>query len=315
MRRCTEEGKSRVAALGRLTACYTVGATLGPALGGWLGANVDHYFGAKLAVAGSLLSALLSYLFIPSQMRVESPKGGALEGSGSRPGLMVQMRSVVAPTADVLAIKVFTGMANSMLSTAMPLILKDTFAFKEDQMGLAQSAMTFLTAICNAFFLGPLVAMCGSLVAVIRLCLIGTVAGLVGQALLISYQALTAEAFILCRMGLSLFQFILAGNLTAESTSRVSAELKGSLLGTEHALFSAVRVFSPTWSVSVLNSHGILGLTICSASIYAATTATWIFSGFVYGKVPGQQQDAVGHNALPAHKAGQEATQQEKKAR
>ena len=37
---------------------------LGPAIGGWIGASGDYYFGAKLSVAGSLLSVVLT-LFMP----------------------------------------------------------------------------------------------------------------------------------------------------------------------------------------------------------------------------------------------------------
>eukprot|EP00951_Prasinocladus_malaysianus_P046740 scaffold647906_cov35-Prasinocladus_malaysianus.AAC.3 len=103
-------------------------------------------------------------------------------------------------------------------------------------MGMAQSAMTFVTAACNGFFLGPLAATLGSV-------------------------------------------FILSSSLTAESTGRVEAGLKGSLLGTEHALFSAVRVFSPSMAVTVLDSYGVLGLTASSAAIYTSATALWILSG------------------------------------
>lgn len=34
----------------QLTTAYTVGAAVGPALGGWLGASGDYYLGARLAV-------------------------------------------------------------------------------------------------------------------------------------------------------------------------------------------------------------------------------------------------------------------------
>jgi len=283
--KCAGDAKSRVAALGRLTACYTAGATVGPAIGGYLGANVDHYFGAKLAVLGSLLSAVLSYVFIPGHLpsarspdeHVSKSTEAAMDGMG----FVSRTRSVVMSTAELLLTRMASGVANSMLSTALPLILKNEFSYREDQMGLAQSAMTFATAVCNAFFLGPLASALGSLIAVIRVCLIGTVAGLAVQSLLIRSHALTAELFILLRLFLSLFQFILAGNLTGESTSRVPPALKGTLLGTEHALFSAVRVFTPSLAVRMLNSHGILGLTVTGMVIYSGIVAVWIIPGII----------------------------------
>ena len=41
------EPAERAAALGRLTTAYTIGATVGPSLGGWFGASGDLYRGAK----------------------------------------------------------------------------------------------------------------------------------------------------------------------------------------------------------------------------------------------------------------------------
>ena len=301
-----------MAALGRLTACYTVGATLGPALGGYLGANVDHYAGAKLAVGGSLLSALLSYLYVPlkvgleAEEEIEEKKGegekeGFLkEGKDEKKGLLKEgdgavgrMRRCVSAAWGLLLTKVLTGAANSMMATALPLILKNTFEFREDELGFAQSAMTFLTALCNAFFLGPLAAALGSLVAVIRLCLFGTVLGLAAQAALASSGSLSAEALISCRLLLNLFQFILAGNLTGESTGRVPPELKGSLLGLEHSLFAAVRVFSPTAAVSILGSSGVVGLTLTSAAIYAVTAVAWVLPSSRTSSTPSQGQAAA----------------------
>ena len=52
----------RAAALGRLTTAYTIGATIGPALGGHLAKN-DLYAGARLAVWGSLVGSPISLVF------------------------------------------------------------------------------------------------------------------------------------------------------------------------------------------------------------------------------------------------------------
>jgi len=53
----------RAAALGRMTTAYTIGATIGPALGGYL-ASSDLYAGARLAVWGSLISVILSIVLL-----------------------------------------------------------------------------------------------------------------------------------------------------------------------------------------------------------------------------------------------------------
>ena len=53
---CQGDEAARAQALGRVTTAYTIGATLGPAMGGYLAEHGDLYVGAKLAVAGSILS-------------------------------------------------------------------------------------------------------------------------------------------------------------------------------------------------------------------------------------------------------------------
>ena len=66
-----DDASLRAAALGRMTTAYTIGATIGPALGGYLAGKGDFYIGAKFAVAGSLLSAILSFLFLPDNNNVQ----------------------------------------------------------------------------------------------------------------------------------------------------------------------------------------------------------------------------------------------------
>ena len=52
-------------------------------------------------------------------------------------------------------------------------------------------------------------------------------------------------SYIIMTYGLSVYQFILSNTLTSESTQRVSDNEKGTLLGLEHSLFAAARVFAP----------------------------------------------------------------------
>ena len=63
----TKAGPARLNALGRSTTSYTIGGTLGPFLGGKLGASGDYYVGARYATAGSLLAVALVFL-LPSSL-------------------------------------------------------------------------------------------------------------------------------------------------------------------------------------------------------------------------------------------------------
>ena len=55
---CANNEAERAQSLGRMTTAYTIGATIGPAVGGILANHGDMYLGANLAVLGS------AYLYI-----------------------------------------------------------------------------------------------------------------------------------------------------------------------------------------------------------------------------------------------------------
>ena len=83
----TEAGSDdalRAQALGRMTTSYTIGATIGPALGGYLAHGDgddskvgDMYFGAWLAVFGSIISVVLSLLYLPDEHYHAGTSSGA----------------------------------------------------------------------------------------------------------------------------------------------------------------------------------------------------------------------------------------------
>lgn len=56
------------------SATLRVGATVGPALGGYLGAKGDFRLGARLAAVGSLVSVVLVVLFLPPGLHGKNEK-------------------------------------------------------------------------------------------------------------------------------------------------------------------------------------------------------------------------------------------------
>jgi OCT family organic cation transporter-like MFS transporter 18 len=150
---------ARAAALGRLTTAYTIGATIGPTLGGWFGARGDLYRGARLAVAGSLLSAALS-LLLPGA--AAAPAGATAGGRASlAKTLEIARRPAVRP---LLAVKVVGSVAASMHSTAAPLVLTQRVGLGLDAkaLGLSMSASSAAVAALGAFGMAPLVARVGA---------------------------------------------------------------------------------------------------------------------------------------------------------
>ena len=92
----TPAGTERASALGRLTTAYTVGGTIGPGLGGYLGVTAA----ARLAVLGSLLAVALTRL-LPSMDGVNEGEAAPLvakkkkeQESDGKTGVGAWLRSV-----------------------------------------------------------------------------------------------------------------------------------------------------------------------------------------------------------------------------
>jgi OCT family organic cation transporter-like MFS transporter 18 len=277
----TADGADRLTALGRLTMSYTVGTILGPSLGGWIGASGDYYFGAKLAVAGSLLSVALTYLLPPLQ-HAETSKSATSSGdekSTDSPSII----KVISKVWLLLFTKVVSGVAISMNTSAFPLILKNTFGFKESAMGFSMSSLSAVNSIATGLFLGPIVEFMGGKVAlVVSTSLAWTTIVFFAQAFLASPTVAVYHGpsnglviFMICAIILSVLQYVLSPALTGESTSRVASHEKGTLLGLEHSLFAAARILTPQAGVYLLNYGGITLVSGCAGGIFAGLLLVW----------------------------------------
>lgn len=290
----TSDGTDRVAALGRLTMCYTIGMVLGPALGGFLGASGDYYFGAKLSAIGSLLSVILT-CFMPahnSNQQTGSSGGGDLAGKPIPPAstnnAIARILRVLSLVWLLLSTKVVSGVANAMAQSALPLILKDEYKFRESEMGYFMSLMSAINAVINGAFLGPIVAyLGGDLSRVVSLALFFS-ATLYGVQALFVFPRVVAitdsflgfssgglHAFILTNFAITVYQFILSTTLTSESTGRVMDSEKGTLLGMEHSLFAAARIVAPYTGVALLKYGGASLVSLASAAIYVGMLGAW----------------------------------------
>ena len=135
----TPAGPARAGALGRLTTAYTLGGVVGPAVGGRIGNEVA----APLAVAGSLLAALLVLLLPAAVDKEEAEEAG--DGAGSDQGKkdappapsgswFSRMGQILPAVWPLLLTKLASGVANSAVGAARPIVLKELFSF--DQAGL-----------------------------------------------------------------------------------------------------------------------------------------------------------------------------------
>ncbi|KAJ8609609.1 hypothetical protein CTAYLR_006264 [Chrysophaeum taylorii] len=252
----------RAAALGRLTTAYTVGATLGPGLGGWFGKRGSYYAGAKLAVVLSLFSAALAFVLPDNRTKVlekKRPQRGILAVVGRR---------AIWP---LLVVKALTGVSNSALGATLPLVLRDA-KFDEQALGLAMSATSMLVAVVGAFALGPLTSACGSSrrLAVAALATkVGSVFAFVPLAGVGPVGLAALSSFHTC------VSHVMATSLTSSTTGSVAPDEQGALLGVEHALFAVARIFGPTMGTTLLGFKGGFALVATVCACLDATTLSF----------------------------------------
>ena len=76
-------------------------------------------------------------------------------------------------------------------------------------------------------------------------------------------------------LALALFQFPLATTVTALSTSAVPPSLKGTLVGTEHAIFALASLIGPVCGVVVLERAGLAGCAAAASASYGGLYLPW----------------------------------------
>mmetsp|Transcript_109948 Transcript_109948/g.355031 ORF Transcript_109948/g.355031 Transcript_109948/m.355031 type:complete len:414 (+) Transcript_109948:135-1376(+) len=255
-------GDDRAAALGRATAAYTIGATAGPLMGGWLGASGNYYLGAKLAVAGSLLSVALSLLLPAGHVGAKDEKEAQAGSAGIAKMLAVAMRPAVVA---ILATKLGASVGSSMKQSVFPLVLKDGFGVAEGGMGVAMSVTMVVNSLVGAFVIGPftnkfkprvLVPACILAKACCEAA-IGLVAPGSAAVAMLPDAVHASLPFAGCFVLGSTFQFALATTLSVLSTSAVGKDEQGSLMGVEHAMFSGARIGTPTLAAYLFSIGGV----------------------------------------------------------
>lgn len=281
----TRAGPERVQALGRLTSAYTVGGILGPYLGGLLGGQGDYFLGAKLAMLGSLVAAACCLMLPVDHMDVPSIELQNVSEKTAKVELpwIQRMMMVIRVAGFLSGVKLITSTANSMASATQNLILKNQLGFAEADLGFFMSAQFAFGAVANAVLLAPITKLMGGVLQnVVRHCVLAMAALYALQSLLNSELLPiglppTAQkgSFISLALGLAIFQYSLSTSITAENTQRVREDMKGTLIGMEHCIFSAARVATPAIGIGVLNAYGMGGLYAICSSIFVGTFLLW----------------------------------------
>lgn len=260
---------ARAQALGRMTTAYTIGATIGPYIGGQLAEHGDLYIGAKLAVMGSLISVVLSLLFLPSTSKKPHHTGSLASGkSPAQQGKKTFLQHIIHSATHIalrptlwplLTVKVFGGVAASMYSTAFPLVLTQQLKFDPAALGLSMSSSMLAVAVFAAFGISPLIRFMGapSLSKLGLIC--RAILGLVLAMIVVLAMPSASEShgnedmsepmiryqILLTNVLYGIATHALATSVTTQTTGAVEKDEQGALLGLEHGLFSLARIGGP----------------------------------------------------------------------
>ena len=281
---CQGDEAARAQALGRMTTAYTIGATLGPYMGGKILAQTDDlYIGAKLAVIGSAVSVLLSLIFLPSEVGNASVEDGKASSSSSLSRSFLQeahnsMQMAIRPNLwPLLTVKTVSGVASSMFQTALPMVLTQQLHFDPAALGLSMSASMLASAAFGIIGMGSATRLLGAMgMAQGGLCLRPVLGMLV--AFIVSQQFSTSnksdwiagshQRILVIAVSVlhSLASHALATGVTTQTTGVVQPDEQGTLLGLEHGLFSMARIGGPTAGTHLLTVAGF-------GAVVAACTA------------------------------------------
>lgn len=267
---CTSgDAASRAEALGRMTTAYTIGSTLGPAVGGKIAANGDFYRGAYWAVSGSILCIILSWIYLPTNQIDQGRKSHSKDSKINTSPSSHQYHSSTSSLGKVndilrkrclwpyLGAKFCSGIASSIYQTTLPLVLTQHLHFNSSLLGLSMSFASAVVGLMSAFALKPLTAKVGTSNMMLS--------GLIGRLLFISSVSLAVtfktlesdtssiasiskwriKGVILSSIFYSVFSHILATSMTTQTTGMVDSSEQGTLMGVEHGIFSIARIVGP----------------------------------------------------------------------
>ena len=262
------DAAARASALGRMTTAYTVGATLGPVLGGYLADQGNFYIGAKVAVVGSLISVVLSMVFLPDESKKKEKGSPLTKNSENEEKMFKTKRSFLEEIRHsgemaarsslwpLLMVKVMGGVVASIHSTAMPLIMTQQLGLEPSQLGMSISGSMMAVAAFGAVGMAPLTKALGP-PRMTYLGLLGRAGLGLTTAAIVSVAVGHGDAVLMQIISVAILHSLaahtLATGLTTQTTGAVDTDERGSLLGLEHSLFSLARIAGPKVATSLLS--------------------------------------------------------------
>jgi OCT family organic cation transporter-like MFS transporter 18 len=281
---------NRPEAFALLVTAYTIGGTIGPTLGGWLGASGDYYLGAKVSACGMLLSVVLAAVVLEGGRSTEtSQKKRDCNEKPKQPSVFIGYRTVLTNPAVrfVILTKLCSSTLNSVYETMYPIILKENFALNEQQMGYVLSTSMLLNAIVSKFVVGRLTRkltgsyFCGYCLACMSFCYFGASVVMPGSAGLDVLAGLIPIHPAIPFAGLTLLIFAAAfarsSAFTGVNTTVVPGDLRGTAISMEHTMFSMSRSVTPiftSWLSAAMGSGAVCAIVAASEAV---NVLSWSF--------------------------------------
>lgn len=251
----------------------------------------DLFAGARLAIWGSVLSVILSILFLKDRNNNERMMGNKTYDDSSQKvheqSFLQSIHTTLCylrhPTiGPLLFIKLLNGVSSSAFTTVLPLVLVNNLHLNTSQLGYFMSASSLSVAVFASFGISFSMSLVGnrsdrlaSLGIANRIVSIICFGGVVSWCLLhmmdveetieSEQRMLPKECLWLATIvsiAVSISSHMHATSLTTLTTGAVSAEQRGAILGLEHGLFSLARVVGPPFGTYLLSQRfaGIWGV-------------------------------------------------------
>ncbi len=281
----------------------------------------DLFAGARLAIFGSILSVILSILFLKDRNNIERTMGNKTNSQKVHQQSFLQsihatLSYLRHPTiGPLLFIKLLNGVSSSAFTTVLPLVLVNKLHLDTSQLGYFMSASSLSVAVFASFGISFSMSLVGnrsdrlaSLGIANRIVSIVCFGGVVSWCLLHMIdvdETIELEKSMLPKEGLwlatitsiavSISSHMHATSLTTLTTGAVSAEQRGAILGLEHGLFSLARVVGPPFGTYLLSrpvTMGKFSLDTRFAGIWGVIGACVIMDVILFGLLrswPGKQ--------------------------
>ncbi|KAG2437841.1 hypothetical protein HXX76_005459 [Chlamydomonas incerta] len=283
----------RARVLGYVAVSYSVGFTVGPAIGGWLSAW-SLQLAAWTATIGSAVSLIMILALLPDlpnptdvHHKHQPTKGSGEEHNGTtgdvqadgtahadaapptdtKKGGVKAMLSAFVEVArrpgvpDLLLGKVLVGLGSAVYQSLFGVLLKQQYGLDPNRNGMVMSYVGSLLLLGQGLLVGPVIAAAGE--PAVEL---GCAAALVGVFLALSACRTMWQLLVL------MVPYAVAGMLynnasTSRLTKAVLPQQRGTALAIDMSLSSGVRMLSPTLGAAVADRLGYQAVPLLGAGL------------------------------------------------